>query len=126
LMIGGNGEQKTLRLVAKYADWWCADMQTPESLRHKMGVLARHCEAEGRDMASIVPAQVTWISVEDESAWATRWDNVHIVAGNPDEVTRELQAYRDAGARHFMIRFMDYPNPAGMERFVAKVLPRLV
>src|SRR3954454_13632590 len=39
LMIGGNGEQKTLRLVANYADWWCADMQTPESLRHKIGVL---------------------------------------------------------------------------------------
>ncbi len=51
LMIGGGGEKKTLRLVAKYADA-CNLFNTPE-LEHKLGVLKQHCETEGRDYDAI-------------------------------------------------------------------------
>ncbi|GAB3834334.1 LLM class F420-dependent oxidoreductase [Kribbella italica] len=51
LMIGGGGEKKTLRLVAKYADA-CNLFNTPE-LEHKLDVLKRHCETEGRDYDEI-------------------------------------------------------------------------
>ena len=125
LMVGGGGEKKTLRLVARYADWWCADIGTVATFAHKSQILDEHCSAVGRDPASIVRSQVTWISVEAESSRAVRWPDLHIVAGNPDEVTRELVAFREAGVAHFQIRFMDYPNPAGFERFVTKVLPQL-
>jgi alkanesulfonate monooxygenase SsuD/methylene tetrahydromethanopterin reductase-like flavin-dependent oxidoreductase (luciferase family) len=125
LMIGGGGEKKTLRLVAQYADWWCADVWPVEVFSHKVGVLARHCESLGRDPSEIVNAQVTWVSLEEDSSRAVRWDNLHIVAGTPDEVTRELEAFRDAGVQHFQLRFMDYPSTAGMERFINKVMPRL-
>jgi F420-dependent oxidoreductase-like protein len=47
IVIGGEGERKTLRLVARYADA-CAVFPTPE-LPHKLDVLRAHCEAEGRD-----------------------------------------------------------------------------
>ena len=125
LMLGGGGERKMLRLVARYADWWCADVGPVETFAHKARVLAGHCAAVGRDPADIVQAQVAWISVEDDSARASRWDDLHIVAGDPEEVTRELLAFHDAGVRHFPVRFLDYPNTAGMERFIEKVLPRL-
>ncbi len=125
LCIGGMGEKKILKFVAEYADWWCADIATADVFAHKSHVLAEHCAAIGRDPKEIVHGQVTWVSVEDESASATRWDHLHIVAGNPDEVSRELEAYRDAGVNHFMIRFMDYPRTDGLERFVSKVMPRL-
>jgi alkanesulfonate monooxygenase SsuD/methylene tetrahydromethanopterin reductase-like flavin-dependent oxidoreductase (luciferase family) len=125
LMIGGGGEKKTLRLVAQEADWWCGDVEPVEVFRHKVRVLARHCESVGRDPAGIVNSQATWVSIEEDSAHAARWDSLHIVAGNPDEVTRELEAFRDAGVQHFQIRFMDYPSTAGMERFIDKVMPRL-
>jgi alkanesulfonate monooxygenase SsuD/methylene tetrahydromethanopterin reductase-like flavin-dependent oxidoreductase (luciferase family) len=125
LMIGGGGEKRTLRLVAETGDWWCSDIGPVDVFRHKLGVLREHCAAVGRDPATIVPAQVTWISVEEDSARATRWDHLHIVAGTPDEVLRELAAFRDAGVQHFQIRFMDYPHLDGLERFVRQVLPRL-
>jgi F420-dependent oxidoreductase-like protein len=51
IMIGGGGEKKTLRFVAKYADQ-CNLFNSPE-LEHKLDVLKRHCENEGRDYASI-------------------------------------------------------------------------
>ena len=57
ILIGGGGEQKTLRLVARYADA-CNLFATPgeegiTQLRHKLDVLREHCEAEGRPYDSI-------------------------------------------------------------------------
>ncbi len=52
IMIGGSGERKTLRSVAKYADMWNA-MGSTEKLAHKVDVLRRHCDEVGRDIAEI-------------------------------------------------------------------------
>jgi F420-dependent oxidoreductase-like protein len=51
IMIGGGGERKTLRLVAKYAQA-CNLFPSPE-LAHKLDVLRSHCDAEGRDYDEI-------------------------------------------------------------------------
>jgi F420-dependent oxidoreductase-like protein len=51
IMIGGGGERKTLRLVAKYADA-CNLFLTPD-VSHKLDVLRAHCDAEGRDYDEI-------------------------------------------------------------------------
>jgi F420-dependent oxidoreductase-like protein len=51
ILIGGQGERKTLLLVARYADA-CNLFDTPE-LAHKLDVLRGHCSAEGRDYAAI-------------------------------------------------------------------------
>ena len=51
IMVGGSGEKKTLRLVAKYAQA-CNLFNTPE-LPHKLDVLRRHCENEGRDYTDV-------------------------------------------------------------------------
>lgn len=52
IMIGGSGEKKTLRTVAKYADMWNA-MGTVETLARKVEVLRAHCHAVGRDPGEI-------------------------------------------------------------------------
>jgi F420-dependent oxidoreductase-like protein len=55
IMIGGGGERRTLRLVAKYADCW--NFYDPEgnldTVRHKLEVLREHCRREGRDFDAI-------------------------------------------------------------------------
>lgn len=51
ILIGGGGERKTLRLVARYADA-CNLFMSPQ-IPHKLDVLKRHCEAEGRDYGTI-------------------------------------------------------------------------
>src|SRR5258708_2259197 len=56
IVIGGSGEQKTLRLVARYADA-CNLFPTPE-IPHKLDVLRSHCETEGRDYAAIEKSAV--------------------------------------------------------------------
>ncbi|WP_428342444.1 LLM class F420-dependent oxidoreductase [Mycobacterium sp.] len=53
ILIGGDGEKKTLRQVAQYADVWNSTAQSADELEHKIGVLTRHCEIVGRDPAEI-------------------------------------------------------------------------
>jgi probable F420-dependent oxidoreductase len=53
VMIGGKGEQKTLRIVAEHADIWHSFV-APADLAHKLGVLARWGDEVGRDVSEII------------------------------------------------------------------------
>jgi F420-dependent oxidoreductase-like protein len=53
ILVGGSGERKTLRLVARYADACNLFAPDPAVVTHKLEVLARHCDTEGRDPDSI-------------------------------------------------------------------------
>ncbi|MFO7690119.1 MAG: LLM class F420-dependent oxidoreductase [Cryobacterium sp.] len=52
VLVGGGGEKKTLRIVARHADIWHS-FSDPTTLEHKLGVLAGWCDEVGRDMAEI-------------------------------------------------------------------------
>ena len=52
-MIGGKGEQKTLRLVARHADIWHSFVPA-DGLAHKLDVIERWAQKEGRDVADLV------------------------------------------------------------------------
>jgi F420-dependent oxidoreductase-like protein len=69
VLIGGIGERKTLRLVARYADA-CNLFDIPDGGRtvtHKLGVLARHCEAEGRPYEEIERTLSTRLEVGESA-----------------------------------------------------------
>lgn len=53
ILIGGSGEKKTLRLVARYADACNIFATTPPEVAHKFDVIREHCEREGRDYSAI-------------------------------------------------------------------------
>jgi probable F420-dependent oxidoreductase len=80
VLIGGGGEKKTLRLVARHADLWHS-FSDLETLRHKSAVLDEHCKAIGRDSSEIERS-------------------VGTPAGEPDEVGQPLL---DAGASLFTV-----------------------
>jgi len=71
IMIGGSGEKKTLRTVAKYADMWNA-MGTPEVMAHKVEVLRGHCDAVGRDINEIEFTLGVKLTIRDSEAEADR------------------------------------------------------
>jgi F420-dependent oxidoreductase-like protein len=75
VMIGGGGEQLTLRAVARLADA-CNVFGDPDEVRHKYDILRGHCEAEGRDYATIEKTNVIGLLLaRDEAALAAkrRW-----------------------------------------------------
>jgi alkanesulfonate monooxygenase SsuD/methylene tetrahydromethanopterin reductase-like flavin-dependent oxidoreductase (luciferase family) len=51
ILIAGSGEQKTLRLVARYAD--ACNLRPGPQIPQKLAILRQHCEAEGRDYDAI-------------------------------------------------------------------------
>lgn len=75
VLIGGMGERRTLRLVAEHADA-CNLFDIPDggkTIRHKLDVLARHCDAVGRDPATIEKTVSTRLNPgESASEFAAR------------------------------------------------------
>src|SRR5438874_9134486 len=51
ILIAGSGEQKTLRLVARYAD--ACNLRPDPQIPQKLEILRQHCEAEGRNYDAI-------------------------------------------------------------------------
>jgi alkanesulfonate monooxygenase SsuD/methylene tetrahydromethanopterin reductase-like flavin-dependent oxidoreductase (luciferase family) len=125
LFIAGGGEKKTLRVVAKYADWWNHNFCTAEEYAHKQRVLAQHCREVGRDPADILHTYYALVSLVDDPAKAEKNPRLHVVGGDADMVTRELEEFVRLGVRHFQLRFLDFPSTEGLEKFIERVLPRL-
>lgn len=130
IMIGGDGEQLTLRAVARHADWWNCYSQTPEVVRHKLDVLKQHCAAEGRDFASI---RKSWsgpviIDRDHQAALARAGDKLGQskppIAGDPSAVAERIHELADLGIDLFQIEFDDFPDTTDMELFSAEVMPR--
>jgi probable F420-dependent oxidoreductase len=99
VLIGGGGEKKTLRLVARHADIWHS-FSDPEVLDRKLGILAEHCAAEGRDLADIeISTELRQFDRERAEALHARGTTLYTVGiSGPDypldEIT-PLLAWRD-------------------------------
>ena len=120
LMIGGSGEKGTLRTTAKYADWWNFGLKPAADFAHKLDVLKQHCAAVGRDFEEITPTAFHFVNLSGKPSSSP----VYTLGEDPDAVTRQLEEYVALGARHFMLRFTDFPSTRGIEEFMQKVLPR--
>jgi len=96
IVIGGNGEKLTLRVVAKHADIWNFSGTDPDELRHKQAVLREHCAAVGRD-----PAEIE-VSVQVRADY-----------DDPSTTVATLRPLIDAGATHLVL-MLTSPYPEGV------------
>jgi F420-dependent oxidoreductase-like protein len=110
VMIGGGGERKTLRLVARYADA-CNLFSSlgVDGLRQKLEVLREHCAAVGRDYDEI---EKTLLVQTDPTA-------------DPDAFLREAEQYAALGFTHASTMPSGEDPVAYTTRLVEDVLPRL-
>ncbi len=109
ILIGGSGERKTLKLVAKYADACNLFATTPAEAEHKVDVLARHCETEGRD-----PAEITKTILGGGDP-----------VGDPDAFVADMEGYARLGID--LVEIMPLgPDPVAIvSELGEKVVPRL-
>jgi alkanesulfonate monooxygenase SsuD/methylene tetrahydromethanopterin reductase-like flavin-dependent oxidoreductase (luciferase family) len=120
LLIGGGGEEKTLAIVARQADWWNFNSCTVEEYTRKLDRLKSHCAREGRDPATIKLTYLSTASVSENPAEVVRSSQKHFVAGSSAEVIRELERFQAIGVTHFMFRFLDIES---LQRFVQTIVP---
>lgn len=131
LMIGGGGEQRTLRVVAEHADWWNADYYTAADYGRKLAVLRGYCREIGREPDAIVPTYYAGVSVSHDPSKVIRNppiryrnDEMFVLHGNPDEVTKQIETFIALGVRHMQLNFLDFPRTEGTRLFFDEVLPR--
>jgi F420-dependent oxidoreductase-like protein len=119
IMIGGGGEKRTLRLVARYADK-CNVTGDAATLARKVSVLRGHCAEVGRDPAEVV---VTWMSPlilttseqntietrEMLAAAASATETAGFTVGQPHEIAGLVAGHIEAGADEviFSVPFAD-------------------
>ena len=113
ILIGGDGEKKTLRMVAQYADIWNSMATDVDELKHKIDVLNRHCVAVGRDPGDI------------------RKTAGGLLARDPftdtDEYLKTVQRYAELGIEMINIGPLPgNPDPVGfIRRFGDELAPKL-
>jgi alkanesulfonate monooxygenase SsuD/methylene tetrahydromethanopterin reductase-like flavin-dependent oxidoreductase (luciferase family) len=138
IMIGGSGERKTLRTVARYADMWNA-MGSVEKLRHKDAVLRQHCEAVGRDTTEILRTAGCKPLIRDTPAAARRaWEaqmehnrtpmadvenDDTFWVGTPEQVAERMIALREIGFSTFLAELAAPYDDETLERWIGEVKP---
>ncbi len=98
ILIGGSGEKKTLRLVARYAQ--ACNLFPGSEMAHKLDVLRQHCEAEGTDYDKIEKTAVFCFDVGDDG----------------EKVDETIERLRALAALGIEVAHGGVPNPAGSQQ----------
>jgi F420-dependent oxidoreductase-like protein len=118
ILVGGGGEQRTLRIAAKHADmthWFPLGF---DALAHKSELLVRYCEEIGRDPAAIERTMATPVIVAPDAASARAMIDLipeerraHVLGGTVEQAAEALARYIDAGFTGFTFNNPIYSTP---------------
>ena len=137
ILVGGGGEQVTLKITARYADWWHG-FGTPDVIKHKLEVLKKHCVDVGRDFNEISPTAGGSILVRDDlNAIDKRMREVSLrnkvespnrpaVSGKPEDIAKVLLAHHKVGVKGFLFGMSPPFDRETIERTMTEVKPRFL
>jgi len=123
ILIGGGGERKTLRLLARHGDighWFGGPL---EELKRKRGVFEEHCAAVGRDPSSVLlTIGMNIILVDNEREGKELFDRIPeerkpmVRIATPEQAAENLRPYVDAGFGGFTLSNMTSPTVESIGR----------
>jgi F420-dependent oxidoreductase-like protein len=138
IWIGGEGERFTLRAVANQADGCNFIGSSPSEYKHKLDVLAKHCDLAGRKIGDV---RKSWqgllivgsndaelksrMQLATQSGHPTRGDlRSHAITGTPEQCTQQIGEYLDLGVDRFMLSFPEAATDlSGLRLFAQEILP---
>lgn len=126
ILIGGAGEKRTLRVVARHADWWNLGSNWWKQAPHKLNVLKRYCDEEGRDFQSIRKTFAAYIFIDrthSKGVEASKGYEERAIAGDPSAVRDELEKQAELGFDLANLAFMSFPETDDVELFLDEVVP---
>jgi alkanesulfonate monooxygenase SsuD/methylene tetrahydromethanopterin reductase-like flavin-dependent oxidoreductase (luciferase family) len=139
LLVGGAGEQVTLKIAAKHADIWNNLAGHQDHIERKVQVLRQHCETVGRDPSDITVAQQCLVTIapNDEELGpmvetAQRIFGGHMgnpqgeiaLTGTPGQVAERIQRHIDLGCTMFNMEFFGRDTREPAELFAKEVIPQ--
>lgn len=119
ILVGGGGERRTLKLVARYADA-CNIFGDAATVRHKVEVLHRHCADAGRDPAEIQVTRLGTLMFTDTAQEAEERRRMiasvaspemaaALVVGNDEQVLEQVHELVEAGAQELIFNMPGAP-----------------
>ena len=137
IWIGGTGEKKTLKLVAKHADGWNAAYTGVENFQRLNGVLDQWCERQGRDPASIRRSINLSFNLATDAAgaeaersklreaWGPAAQRIESgsLLGTPDQAVDRIRAFQAAGAQQVNIALRAPWNAEALDAYIEEVIP---
>jgi F420-dependent oxidoreductase-like protein len=144
LLIGGGGEQRTLRMVANYATEWNVPIgQGLDVYRQKSQVLAQYCESIQRDPATIDRSVMSGYIAGENQAEVDKKVQAAIDAapermrrpdgrppmtalwGTPTQIVEQIKELEDAGISRIMLQHRTPPSKADLEFLAQEILPKV-
>jgi F420-dependent oxidoreductase-like protein len=144
IWVGGQGERRTLRIAARYADGWNVPYIGPEDYKHKSEVLDRWCEKEGRDPATIKRSiNLGFYMAASQAQAEAAWDKLRrqwgasersprspeamaagSLVGGPRDVVDQIGRFVDVGVTALNIAFRPPVDWEALDAFVEEVMPK--
>jgi F420-dependent oxidoreductase-like protein len=126
LLVGGNGEKKTLSLAARFADEWNAVFLTVTELRRKNGILDELLKAAQRSPKSVKRSMMTGLrfgrtkkeldeQLERGSHPAEELRRRGLIVGTGEEIKAQLNELEKAGLQRVMLQWLDLEHVKGLE-----------
>jgi alkanesulfonate monooxygenase SsuD/methylene tetrahydromethanopterin reductase-like flavin-dependent oxidoreductase (luciferase family) len=139
LWIGGQGEKRMLRIVARHADGWNVPFLAPETYADRGRTLDQWCEREKRDPKAITRTINLGLALgSDEAAVRRQEENLRlmfgpmtdfvrpgILVGTPAQVIDRIGVYAAAGAECVILALRAPFAWDGLDLFVREVMPAL-
>jgi F420-dependent oxidoreductase-like protein len=131
LLIGGGGEQVTLKITARHADEWNV-WGTPETLAHKMAILDGHCRDLGRDPKEIRRSAVALLFMSEDPAYLERMRAAKLqqasLIGTIEEIRARVAEYERIGVDELIVPDFTLGDmaqkTATLDRFIKEVAGR--
>ena len=136
ILVGGSGERKTLKIVAKYADA-CNLFGSPETVRKKLDILKEHCKSVGRDYNSILKTKLSVIIVDDNNDMAINrvrktfggmpeeQIKEFVIYGTPEDVSRQIEILEQVGIQYLIVDLEPYRELEALDTFASKVINKM-
>lgn len=135
VLVGGSGEKRTLKIVAKYADA-CNLFGSAETVKKKLDILKAHCKSVNRDYNSILKTKLGVVVIDsDERKAKKRVQQAFMgmpeaqlrefaIFGTPEEVLKEIREFEDAGIQYLIVDLEPQREIEALEVFADEIIKK--
>jgi F420-dependent oxidoreductase-like protein len=135
ILVGGSGEKRTLKIVAKYADA-CNLFGSAETVKKKLDILKAHCKSVNRDYNSILKTKLGVVVIDNDGRKAKKRVQQAFIGmpeaqlrefaifGTPEEVLKEIREFEDAGIQYLIVDLEPQREIEALEVFADEIIKK--
>ena len=135
ILVGGSGEKRTLKIVAKYADA-CNLFGSAETVRKKLDILKTHCRNVNRDYDSILKTKLGVVVIDNDGLMAKKKVQQAFIGmpeaqlrefaiyGTPDDTLKQIKEFEDVGIQYLIVDLEPQREIEAVEVFADEIIKR--